>query len=69
MSQHNEIEKKLSKAIINLVNKTIIKAMDTIDAHEGRYMKNELKLSEALEEPKIIKKRGYTRKFKKLKRK
>jgi len=77
MSNHTVAEKKMAKAILNIVSNAMIKAMDTIDAHEGRFMAKELKLNEALEEPKHkSQKRRYvhtatywTKKLKRSKRK
>ena len=48
------VEKKMAHNVLNLVSKYILKAMETIDVHEGKrtYMKQELKLEKALRLPK-----------------
>lgn len=51
MSNHTALEKKITKSVLSLVSKYMMKAMETIDVHEGRFMKKELKLHEVLEEP------------------
>lgn len=57
---HTTTERKMAKSILSLVSNAMIKAMATIDAHEGRYMSKELRLEEALSEPKHnSKKRKY----------
>jgi hypothetical protein len=57
--QHTMTEKKIAKAVLDIMSKAIGKAMATIDAHEGRYMKKELKLEDALLEPTHKHKRRY----------
>ena len=55
------VEKRMAHNVLSLMSKAIAKAMETIDAHEGKrtYMKHELKLEEALEEPGHKKARKY----------
>src|SRR3989339_307826 len=41
-------EKKFARNVLSLMNVAISKAMESIDAHEGRYMKRELNFHETL---------------------
>ena len=59
MSNHTALEKKITKSVLSLVSKYMMKTMETIDVHEGRYMKKELKLAEVLAEPSHKAKRKY----------
>jgi len=52
-------EKKMATSI----GMAILKAMQTLDAHEGRFMKTQLKLEEALEDGPTHRKYVHTKKF------
>lgn len=55
------LEKQIAKKVLNIMTRALTTAMLTVDAHEGRFMKQELNLREALESPGFTKhsKRPY----------